>query len=366
MKNKKTTTILALLLILATTATAARVGVAIEYPNGTVHTECVQVSDGTDGYNTLEETSLQIIWSHHQLWGHGLCAIEDVGCPADNCYCKSDYWAFLLAEKGDNNWNYMPVGFDAGDECWNHDYNSYTGHYCARDGDVIALAYGPWGTQPSFVKFTDICGPTRRSSRASRNMETQIEGDTAKAGEPATLTVRDENTGDAIKGVEVGVYEGVPGASAKVFEGETNNEGEISFTIEEAGDYRIRLSKSRYPHEYMELKVVAGKTETPPETTPSTTPETTIQATTTPSTLASTTSTAAAEPTPQTTTAEATTSTIKLIPPPESKWTRGETLNPPTGMLITPVWHAKKTSPWISVMVIISLIAITACLIKTQ
>jgi len=313
----KTAITLLAILILAQAANAVRVGVVVGYPDGTTDTECVNVNTGTDGYNTLEQSSLDITWSGPSMWGHGLCGIGDVGCPSDDCYCGgANYWGFLLAEHGDSSYNYMPVGFDAPSECWNHDYASYTGHYCAADGDVIVLAYGPWGTQPKFVKFTDICGPERRSSkRSERQIQVAASTDQPKAGEEITLTLTDMLRGEEINKAQVGVYEGTPGASKKLFEGETNKEGKVSLTINEVGEYRMRLSASDYPHKYMSLKIVRNDVE---ETNAETT-----------SIMASTT-TVVVEPFPQTTTVEATstliettsiesvsepTSTVKLIPP---------------------------------------------------
>ena len=305
-KMNEKTLALVMLIILSATTDAARVGVAVKYQNGTTYTECVQVNAGADGYQTLEESALALIWSPAGMWGHGLCGIEGVGCPSDNCYCTSDYWGFLLTEKGKSGWEYMPVGFDAPSACWNHDYGSYDGHYCAADGDVVGLAYGPWGTQPDQITFTEICGGDKRDAGTRRTIGVSV-GAVARAGEEITLTIRDNNTGEGLKNAEVEVYEGVPGASKKLFEGETNSEGRVSFTIREPGEYRARISGSGYPHEQLTIRVSA---KIPPTTT-STVEETTTIA----KPVESTTSTVEAEPSTTLTTVEETTSSVRIIPP---------------------------------------------------
>ncbi len=146
--------------LLAIQVNAIKVGVVIRYPGGTEFTKCVSVSEGTDGYEVLQETGLDIDWLYFDSsLGHGLCGIESIGCPSSNCWCGGDsYWGFMIKGYGESDWTYSPVGFDGGDSCWNGELTSWDGHYCAESGDLLAVAYGTYGTQPSSYDFDDICG----------------------------------------------------------------------------------------------------------------------------------------------------------------------------------------------------------------
>jgi len=158
-KMKKKVLILLLVGILACSASAIEVGVAVRYSSGTEYTKCVSVSQGADGYEVLQATSLDIDWDYYNaLFGHSLCGIEDIGCSSSNCYCGGDsYWGFMMKSSGESSWTYSPVGFDGGDSCWNGELSSWDGHYCAEADDVIGLAWGTYGTQPTNYDFDEIC-----------------------------------------------------------------------------------------------------------------------------------------------------------------------------------------------------------------
>ncbi len=162
-------------LALLSASAVADVGLVVEFPDGSVHTECVEVSDGASAYSILKSSGLESGWSSSSEWGHALCMINGVGsAPAgDACSDWSSYWAFSLALDGDGGWTaHSPVGYDAGG-CWNRDYEtpSYDGHYCAQDGDVLGFHFTdefPSG-HPEFSSFGEICtkqddaGPVRKT-----------------------------------------------------------------------------------------------------------------------------------------------------------------------------------------------------------
>ncbi len=133
------------------------VGVVVTYPSGEVHTECVHVPDGVSGERVLNLTSLSITWSEAGEFGRALCRIGSIGDPPSGSSCAwgNNYWAFYLSING-SKWSYSPVGFSGGG-CWNRDFSSFAGHYCSNDGDVIGLAYGPYGTKPTFIEYQKIC-----------------------------------------------------------------------------------------------------------------------------------------------------------------------------------------------------------------
>ena len=154
---KKTFLLILMLLTTISLVSAVNVGVVVEFPDGTIHKECVGVSEDSDGYETLERSSLDIGWSEESMFGHALCNIDGVGedVIGTSCAWGSEYWGFFLADN--SAWGYMPVGFDGTDTCWNRDFSSWEGNYCAKEGDVIGLAHGSYGTEPTFYSFAEVC-----------------------------------------------------------------------------------------------------------------------------------------------------------------------------------------------------------------
>jgi hypothetical protein len=136
-----------------------KVGVVITFPDNSIYAQCLDVSEDTSGFDLLNELSLKTTWSDVSTYGHQLCQINNVGDEVSGNYCSYNgkYWGFFK-EKG-NDWQYLPVGFDAGDKCWNNDLNSYLGHYCTKEGDLIGLRYGEYGEIPEYYSFDDICSP---------------------------------------------------------------------------------------------------------------------------------------------------------------------------------------------------------------
>jgi hypothetical protein len=135
--------------LLAHAASAARVAVVIDMPDGSI-TKCVPASENENGYDVLEDAGERAVWSYYgSALGHGLCGINGLGCPASNCYCGSSaYWNFYVKEPG-KAWEYSRVGFDGGSSC--------SEHYCASDGDMIGFEYGSYGSQPEDYSFDDVC-----------------------------------------------------------------------------------------------------------------------------------------------------------------------------------------------------------------
>ena len=150
------------------TAYAVEVGLVVEFPNNT-YTECLTVEEASSGYDTLRSSSLDLTWSDKTVWGHALCKINGIGNKPtlSGCEWKDDVWNFYLLQ--DNRWTYMPVGFDAPGSCW-YPHKAGT-HYCAKEGDVIGLAYGKppmlnkkEGALPKLFTFDEICKQRNDSS----------------------------------------------------------------------------------------------------------------------------------------------------------------------------------------------------------
>ncbi|MFH1788512.1 MAG: carboxypeptidase-like regulatory domain-containing protein [Candidatus Altiarchaeota archaeon] len=254
------------------TASAVRVGVVVEFPDGAVTTECIETPAGTDGYQLMEKTSLNIAWSDGGVWGHGLCGINGTGCPSDDCYCNTEkYWSFHVLNQGA--WSYMPVGWDAGDTCWNGDLNSFDGHYCAQEGEVVGYAYGAWGTKPVHKSFEDVCPDT---GKAKKERDVSFTGDVTEAssgkeltitsGKPVGFALMDKRTGETVEDVTVEVRNS---RLEKLFTVHAGEDGGINLSLDEPGEYRLLVMAQGYPHK--QVKLTVEESQVAPTTTSTTT-----------------------------------------------------------------------------------------------
>ncbi|MFH1722307.1 MAG: carboxypeptidase-like regulatory domain-containing protein [Candidatus Altiarchaeota archaeon] len=240
-----------LILIFTGLAQAIKVGVIIDFPNQETFMKCLDLAEGSDGYDLLEATGLGIVWSPPSQWGHGLCGIEGTGCPSDNCFCGGEeYWGIYLAEDGETSWDYLPVGFDAGSECWNRDQNSFDGHYCIAEGDVFGLRWGTYDQLPEYGSFREIC--KKRRDREHKKLNVFFE--------PVNPLVEQEITVNTeIKKANVRV---LSDGGRKIVEGETGDDGKTKFTLSSAGNYKIQVTATGYPHKYLDLIVSPSTTST--------------------------------------------------------------------------------------------------------
>ncbi|MFH2027924.1 MAG: hypothetical protein ABIJ08_02185, partial [Nanoarchaeota archaeon] len=143
---KKILMILICLLSIATVS-AAEVCI-IAQSDGWTKTKCVDVDENTNGYEAIKKTGWDINWADYGSMGHFLDNIEGITGTTN------DFWNFDILS--DNGWMSSPAVFDGVGSCWNRDFNSASGYYCAKDGDVLALAYGPWVTMPNMLKIDNI------------------------------------------------------------------------------------------------------------------------------------------------------------------------------------------------------------------
>jgi len=199
MKMKKIIFSVFMVFILLGTTSSAEVGIVVEFPDGSIITKCLSITENESGYDTMQSSSLPLVWSPPSVWGHALCKISDTGCPSSNCWCSpTDYWNFYLQQSGSTSWRSMPVGWDAGTTCWNRDWGSFVGHYCAVDGDVIGLKYGPFGSKPSKYTFEELCGEDsqQRSKRHSiKILKIRPESVVSETGKTLEFRVRVKNKG---------------------------------------------------------------------------------------------------------------------------------------------------------------------------
>lgn len=166
------------LLLVLPLAWADKVGVVVSFPDNSVYGQCLEVAAGTNGYDLLQKTGLSLLWAGPSTFGHMLCRINGVGdeVSGNACQYSGKYWGLLLAK--DNAWNYLPVGFDGGSACWNGEANSYDGHYCAEEGDLLGFRYGAYGELPDFHSFDEVC-----NSLILEDITIEVDGDKESADE---------------------------------------------------------------------------------------------------------------------------------------------------------------------------------------
>jgi hypothetical protein len=157
--------VVAILAILATTmllpaatalgANGGTVGLYVEYGDGRIETYCLQTTTPIRYVEALiaaeDMGGFKIEWADYGAMGIALCGVDrpplgtldqDIeGCDGSDCFCNPNaFW----------NYHYLPMG---GEWSWNHygDMNLY-------DGDVGAVVFGAYGTQPeTLMTLDDIC-----------------------------------------------------------------------------------------------------------------------------------------------------------------------------------------------------------------
>lgn len=151
------------LILLAPLIIADRVGVIVTFPDGSVNGECLNADNGINGYDLIQKLSLQTLFAGPSSFGHMLCKVNGIGNEINGNFCSfssNKFWRFAIG--GDNSWKSMPVGFDGGNSCWNRDINSYDGHYCVKDRNVIGLDFVEFSENfPAFYSFDQICNPLK-------------------------------------------------------------------------------------------------------------------------------------------------------------------------------------------------------------
>lgn len=137
----------ALSVVTTTTARAATPSaVAVVIDTGAQVTEhCVVFEEPSiSGAEALRRTGVPAVTSAQSI-GEAVCALDGVGCPAEDCFCRSFdqgiYWNYFVGEGGD--WRYS--GFGAS----NRD---------VRHGDIEGWRWGGQGVAPPPSTFEQVCG----------------------------------------------------------------------------------------------------------------------------------------------------------------------------------------------------------------
>ncbi len=163
---------LIVLIVVSNIVNAVDAGIVVEFEDGTVKTDCVNVDENTDGFAILEKSVFDILWSSKPYidllfgisYGHSLCKINGEGTEINSfgtgCEYFGDFWNFNILPYGDNEWSHSPVGHNGDGGCWNRKITSFGGHYCGVDKDVIGykFASGVLGNgEPRLKTYADVC-----------------------------------------------------------------------------------------------------------------------------------------------------------------------------------------------------------------
>lgn len=139
---------------------SVNVGIIIESKDGTIKTDCVNVPQETDGFEILEKSVFDILWSPSSAFGQLVCKIDGEGTEIRGNFCEfsGEFWNFNILPDGQNEWLHSPVGHNGPGGCWNRNMESFGGHYCGMDKDVLGykLDSGSDG-EPKLKTYADIC-----------------------------------------------------------------------------------------------------------------------------------------------------------------------------------------------------------------
>ncbi len=121
-----------------------RVALIVHFGDRTL-TRCVTFDEAElSGYDILARSGLAFTASFDVGPGAAICAIEDLGCPAESCLlCHAPlYWSYW--KLSDGNWIYSQSG---------------TSNTTVTNGDVEGWSWGD-GSPPPVMNYEDICPPT--------------------------------------------------------------------------------------------------------------------------------------------------------------------------------------------------------------
>ena len=127
-----------------------RVAVIVRLDDNEVATQCVAFSeDQISGYEALQRSGLQIA-ADFDARGGTVCQIDDVGCPADDCFCQCQggpdcvYWSYW--HQNDSSWEYARLGAST---------------YKVSDKSIEGWSWGPGSLsqakEPPLVSFDELC-----------------------------------------------------------------------------------------------------------------------------------------------------------------------------------------------------------------
>lgn len=149
--------VLILLIGIANSAYAANIGIVVEFNDG-IKTDCVNVLDGSDGFEILENSLFDVLWSPASSFGQLVCKINNEGTEIQGNFCQfsGEFWNFNILSYGSNEWLHSPVGHNGLVGCWNRKVTSFIGHYCGVNKDVIGYDFGS-AAEPPLMSYEQVC-----------------------------------------------------------------------------------------------------------------------------------------------------------------------------------------------------------------
>jgi len=148
--------VLALATVLVPAAFAAdpttkQIGLVIAFPEGTEHLEIVTVPATATTFDVLQKAKITLA-SVDTGFGPGVCGINNVGCPATDCFCDpAHYWAYYDLDAASGKWVASPMG---------------AGSVVPANGTVVGFAWSGFDesynptVQPPVYTFAQIIAKT--------------------------------------------------------------------------------------------------------------------------------------------------------------------------------------------------------------
>jgi len=256
--NLKTAKYGLILIILASTATAARVGVVVDDGQGGITQRCYDVEDGLKAELVCDKPGFECTYE----WGPAMvCNIFGKGT---DCKWEGYFWGFYTKTSGDEDWKFSNFGVSD-----------------VEVEDQMMLGFN-WQSAFSGVPFTNPsfcevcgCGGGGKAKRIPKILGMAFLPVQPNTGEPVTIQLTDNKTEKPVKYAVIEVFDGVVGITPPLFKGESDGEGEVEFNVDEPGEYTVRITGTKYPHEYATFNVSDTTTTTTSTTTSTTTTSTT-------------------------------------------------------------------------------------------
>jgi len=90
--------------VLAAQGQTKQVGLVIAFPDAKQHLEIVTVPVTATTFEVLQAAKINLV-SQTTAYGPGICSINQVGCPATNCFCDAaHFWAYYHLNSATNQW----------------------------------------------------------------------------------------------------------------------------------------------------------------------------------------------------------------------------------------------------------------------
>ena len=107
--------------------------VIVQFDSKNAIVRTIQFTAPISGFTALQQTGLKIEYLETSF-GIAVCSIEEVGCPATDCFCNTKYWSYNYWDNQNQMWQGYPVG--ASDSVITNNIEDY-----AKYADVISLGW---------------------------------------------------------------------------------------------------------------------------------------------------------------------------------------------------------------------------------